>query len=248
MRTAAVRDPIAVSVITAPGSAPHSGERWQPPEALVVSESSDSRSEASDEKEQSVSSVLSAIGDKLAAWMEAQPVFFVATAPLSGSGQVNVSPKGMAGTFRVLGPHRVAYLDYHASGVETIAHLREPGNGRICLMFCAFEGRPQVVRIHGRGTVVRKDDAAFAELRRAFSKEHVIGQRAIIVVDAERLSDSCGWAVPLMDFVADRTILDLHQEKKGAAAYLDYGETKNAWSIDGLPAMTRRTGAVPPSA
>ncbi|UYM05841.1 pyridoxamine 5'-phosphate oxidase family protein [Solicola gregarius] len=186
-----------------------------------------------------MSSVLSAIDDKLAAWMEAQPVFFVATAPLSGSGHVNVSPKGMAGTFRVLGPHRVAYLDFHASGVETVAHLREPGNGRICVMFCAFDGRPQVVRIHGRGTVVRKDDPEFAELRRAFGKDRVVGQRAIIVIDADRLSDACGWAVPEMDFVADRTILDLHQEKKGAAAYVDYDETKNARSIDGLPAMTR---------
>lgn len=172
--------------------------------------------------------------------MEAQPVFFVATAPLSGSGHVNVSPKGMAGTFRVLTPHQIAYLDYHASGVETIAHLRESGNGRICVMFCAFAGRPRVVRIHGRGTVVRKDDSEFANLRRAFGKERVVGQRAVIVIDVERLSDSCGWALPLMDFVADRNILDLHQEKKGAVAYLDYGETKNARSIDGLPAMTRR--------
>nr|WP_273482808.1 pyridoxamine 5'-phosphate oxidase family protein [Kribbella italica] len=183
----------------------------------------------------------------MAAWMEAQPIFFVATAPLSGAGHVNVSPKGMAGTFRVLGPRRVAYLDFHASGVETIAHLREPGNGRVCVMFCAFDGRPQVVRIHGRGTVVRKDDAEFAELRREFGKERVVGQRAVIVIDADRISDACGWAVPRMDFVGDRTILDLHQEKKGSAAYLDYGETTNARSIDGLPAMTRRTGPRPPT-
>jgi Pyridoxamine 5'-phosphate oxidase len=183
--------------------------------------------------------VLTEIDDRLAAWLEAQHLFFVATAPLSDSGRVNVSPKGMAGTFRVLGPHRVAYLDYYASGAETVAHLREPGNGRICVMFCAFEGRPQIVRVHGRGEVVLEDDPRFPGLRAEFGKDRTVAQRAIIVVEAERISDSCGWSVPLMDFVADRTVLDLHQEKKGAAAYVDYAETSNAYSIDGLPAMTR---------
>ena len=88
------------------------------------------------------------IDDKLAAWLVAQPLLFVATAPLGADGHVNVSPKGMGGTFAVLGPRQVGYLDYFGSGVETIAHLRE--NGRIVMMACAFHGPPKIVRLHGR--------------------------------------------------------------------------------------------------
>lgn len=183
-------------------------------------------------------SVRAQIDDELAAWIGQQHLFFVATAPLSGAGRVNVSPKGMAGTFAILGPLRVAYLDYHGSGVETIAHLREPGNGRICVMFCAFEKRPLIIRLHGRGRVVRPDDAEFAELRARFPKERTTAQRAVIVIDVDRVSDSCGYAVPFLDFVADRDVLDVHQEHKGQAAYDEYPEGKNARSIDGLPALT----------
>src|SRR5581483_12403124 len=107
--------------------------------------------------------VFEAIDDKLADWLLAQPVFFVATAPLAAGGRVNVSPKGMAGTFAVLGPRRVGYLDYFGSGIETVAHLRE--NGRIVIMCCAFTGRPQVVRLHGLGRVVFPDASEFGELR-----------------------------------------------------------------------------------
>lgn len=178
------------------------------------------------------------IEDDLAAWIGRQHLFFVATAPLSGDGHVNVSPKGMAGTFAILGPSRVAYLDYHGSGVETIAHLREPGNGRICVMFCAFEQRPVIVRLHGRGRVVRPDDAEFAGLRARFPKDRTTAQRAVILIDVDRVSDSCGYAVPLMDFVADREVLDVVQEHKGQDAYEAYAEGKNARSIDGLPALT----------
>ena len=182
--------------------------------------------------------VYDAIDERLAAWLEAQHVVFVATAPLAADGRVNVSPKGMAGTFRVLGPRQVGYLDYHGSGVETIAHLRE--NGRITVMFCAFDGRPRIVRLHGRGRVVLADDAEFASLRTKFAKERTVAQRSVVLVDVDRIADSCGYAVPLMDFVADRTVLDLHQEKKGAAAYAAYAEGTNARSIDGLPGLTRR--------
>lgn len=180
------------------------------------------------------------IDDKLAAWLEEQPVYFVATAPLSGDGRVNVSPKGMLGTFRVFGPHQVGYLDYHASGSETVAHLREPGNGRICLMFCSFEHRPRIIRLHGRGRMVRREDPDFAELRAAFPKERTVAQRAIIVIDVERVSDSCGWTMPFMDYVGERDTLDLYQERKGPEWYADYDENKNAYSIDGLPAMTHQ--------
>jgi hypothetical protein len=179
--------------------------------------------------------VYDGIDSSLATWLARQPVFFVGTAPLDGDGHVNVSPKGMAGTFVIFDPHRVGYLDYYGSGSETIAHLRE--NGRITLMFAAFEGRPTIVRLYGKGRLVLPRDAEFAVLRAAFPKERVTAQRAIVIVDLDRVSDSCGYAVPLMDFVADRTVLDLRQEKRGAAAYREYPETKNATSIDGLPAL-----------
>jgi hypothetical protein len=182
-----------------------------------------------------MAAVLDEIDDKLAGWLLAQPVLFVATAPLAASGCVNVSPKGMAGTFVVLGPHRVAYLDYFGSGVETVAHVRE--NGRIVLMACAFTGPPKIVRLHGRGTIVLPGDPAFAELRQRFAKQREHGQRAIVVIDVDRISDSCGYSVPLLDFVADRDVLDRSQERRDPGYYTDYAVTRNARSIDGLPAL-----------
>jgi hypothetical protein len=179
--------------------------------------------------------VYDGIDDKLAGWLTSQPVFFVATAPSADDGHVNVSPKGMAGTFAVFGPLRVGYLDYYGSGSETIAHLRD--NGRITLMFAAFDGRPNIVRLYGRGRLVLTQDPDFPVLRKAFPKQRTTAQRAIVMVDLDRVSDSCGYAVPLMDFVADRTVLDLRQEKKGTEVYREYPETRNAESIDGLPAL-----------
>jgi hypothetical protein len=176
------------------------------------------------------------IDDRLAAWLEAQPVYFTATAPLARDGLVNCSPKGGSGTFVVLGPRQVAYLDLTGSGIETVAHLRE--NGRIVLMFCAFDGRPTVVRLHGRGTVLLPDDPAFAELRPRFT-DHP-GVRAIITVELARIGDSCGYAVPLMDLVAERDVLDLTSSKKGEAVLAEYRALKNATSLDGLPALSGR--------
>ena len=175
------------------------------------------------------------IDDKLRAWLLVQPMFFVSTAPLDADGHVNVSPKGMAGTFAVLGPTQVAYLDYFGSGAETIAHLRE--NGRIVLMWCAFSGPPKIVRLHGSGRVVLTDDPEFAELRPRFAKEREKAVRSIIVVDVQRTSDSCGYSVPNLEFVADRDILDLHQDKRPEEYFVEYGRSKNATSIDGLPAL-----------
>jgi hypothetical protein len=180
-----------------------------------------------------MSGVLPEIDAKLERWLLRQPMFFVATAPLAADGHVNVSPKGMAGTFAVLGPLRVAYLDYFGSGVETISHLRE--NGRIVLMFNAFDGPPKIVRLHGRGHVTVEGDTEFAQLRAHFDKRRTHGQRSIIVIDIERVSDSCGYSVPRMDFVEDRTILDLHQLKRPATYYEQYWDDRNAVSIDGLP-------------
>ena len=179
--------------------------------------------------------VLDGVQPKLARWLLRQPMFLVATAPLSADGHVNVSPKGMAGTFAVFDERRVGYLDYFGSGAETIAHLRE--NGRITLMFTAFSGRPTVVRLYGRGRVVLADDPEFAELRGQFPKDRTVGQRSIVLVDLDRVQESCGYAVPLMDYVADRTVHDLHQLKKGQVAYEGRGHLKNPVSIDGLPAL-----------
>jgi hypothetical protein len=179
--------------------------------------------------------VYDSIDAKLAAWLVAQPVFFVASAPSGDDGRVNVSPKGMAGTFAVLGPRQVGYLDYFGSGIETVAHLRE--NGRIVVMCCAFDGPPKIVRLHGRGRVVLPADSGYAELRANFAKERELAVRSIIVVDLDRISDSCGYSVPRMDFVADRDILDLHQLKKPADYYTEYAAERNAASIDGLPGL-----------
>jgi hypothetical protein len=175
------------------------------------------------------------IDGRLRAFIEAQPVFFVATAPLAG-GRVNVSPKGIDGTFTVVDDHTVAYLDITASGAETIAHLREPGNGRITLMFCSFDRTPDVVRLHGRGRVVSLYDDEFAEWLPRFTETR--GARAVIVVDVERVSDSCGYGVPLMQVVGDRHLLPEHMERKGADGVVDYRRAKNRTSIDGLPAFT----------
>jgi predicted pyridoxine 5'-phosphate oxidase superfamily flavin-nucleotide-binding protein len=173
------------------------------------------------------------IDDRLRAFLEAQHVFFVGTAPLSADGRVSVSPKGVGGTFVVLDDRTVAYLDITASGAETIAHLRE--NGRVTLMFCAFEGPPNVVRLHGRGRVVSLYDAGFADLLEHFDERR--GARAVIVVDVERVSDSCGYGVPLYDLVGERDLLPAFMDRKGADGQAAYRRTKNRTSIDGLPAF-----------
>lgn len=182
-----------------------------------------------------MATIYDSIDDRLRDWLLAQPVFFVATAPLTGDGHVNVSPKGMHGTFAVLGPLRVAYLDYFGSGIETVAHLRE--NGRIVIMCCAFSGAPKVVRLHGRGRALHPVDPEFAALRPLFGKERDRGLRSIVVVDVERVADSCGFAVPLMEFAGDRDVLDRAQERRQPEYFDDYGVTRNATSIDGLPGL-----------
>jgi hypothetical protein len=172
------------------------------------------------------------ITDTLRQWIEAQRIFFVATAPLSADGFVNCSPKGLD-SFRILGPHDVAYVDLTGSGAETIAHLRE--NGRIVLMFCAFAGPPKIVRLHGTGRVVKADTPEFDRLRPAFPD--YLGTRGIIRVEVTRVSDSCGYAVPLYDFRTERDTLTRWSEAKGQEGLQRYRQQKNAVSIDGLPAV-----------
>ncbi len=179
--------------------------------------------------------VFEQIDDKLAAWLGSQPVFFVATAPLAPDGHVNLSPKGMDGTFAVLGPTQIGYLDYFGSGAETIAHVRE--NARIVVMLCAFTGPPKIVRLHGFGRIVLPTDDEFAPLRPHFAKERDHALRSIVVIDVDRISDSCGYSVPRMEFVGDRDILDVSQLNKPGEYFVDYARQKNAASIDGLPAL-----------
>jgi hypothetical protein len=186
-----------------------------------------------------MATVFDEIDDKLRDWLLAQPVFFVGTAPLSGDGHVNVSPKGMGGTFAVLGPKQVGYLDYFGSGIETVAHLRE--NGRIVIMLCAFTGPPKIVRLHGRGRFVRPGDAGFDGLRGRFGKDRDLGLRSIVVVDVDRIADSCGYSVPLMDYVDDRDVLDRSQQRRDPAYFDEYGATRNAESVDALPGLTDLT-------
>jgi len=169
--------------------------------------------------------VFDQIDARLAEWIGRQRLFFVGTAPREG-GHVNVSPKGPIETLRVVGPTTVEYVDHVGSGAETIAHLRD--NGRICVMLCAFEGPPRIVRLHGRGTFMADGDPGHA------------GVRGVVRVEVERIADSCGYGVPLMEYVAERPQRGLWLERKGAAGVREYVREQNAQSLDGLPALTPR--------
>jgi hypothetical protein len=174
------------------------------------------------------------ITPKLAAFIEKQKMFFVASAPLSADGHVNMSPKGYD-SFRILGPNKIAYLDLGGSGVETISHLRE--NGRITFMFCAFEGAPNIVRLYGKGVATCFDDPGFADLAALF--DHMPGIRSVIVVELDRIQDSCGFSIPFYEFKEERDQLlrahahlleDQWRERR-------YG--RNEQSVDGLPGLLR---------
>ncbi|HCT80858.1 MAG TPA: pyridoxamine 5'-phosphate oxidase [Micromonosporaceae bacterium] len=173
------------------------------------------------------------IDDRIREFLLAQKVFFVATAPSALDGHVNVSPKGLSDSFAVLGSHRVAYLEYGGSGIETIAHLRD--NGRIVLMVCAFDGPPKIVRLHGRGHEVLAEEPAAAELLAAFPAPPHPGLRSIIVIDVDRISDSCGYGVPLMEYQGDRDLLVQFWSRKSPQEKAEYRSTRNAKSIDGVP-------------
>jgi hypothetical protein len=185
--------------------------------------------------------VFEEIDATLCAFIEAQPMFFVATAPSGDGGHVNLSPKGGRNLFRVTGPLGFAYVDLMGSGIETVAHLRE--NGRIAIMFCAFEGPPKIVRLHGVGHPVQQGDEGFAELLATFGVLHEQrpAVRSVITVDVERVSDSCGFVVPQMDYVRERDQLyryaDNRLRKEGPDAVRAYVSANNAESIDGLDGL-----------
>jgi hypothetical protein len=172
------------------------------------------------------------LDSELATWIARQPVLFVATAPLSVTGHINTSPKG-GDSLRVLGSAEVAYQDYTGSGAETAAHVLE--NGRIVIMFCAFDGSPRIVRLHGRGTVIEPGHERFSELAARFPPHP--GTRAFVHVAVTRVSTSCGFGVPLLEFRERRDQLECWAVSKGPEELKAYRAAKNRMSIDGLPAF-----------
>lgn len=167
------------------------------------------------------------------AFIAKQRMFFVATAPKAEGGLINLSPKGLDGTFAVIDDRTVAYLDLTGSGIETLAHLRE--NGRICVMFNAFEGPPNILRIQGRGEAIEPGQPGFEELAKHFPD--LPGVRSIIRVTADRVADSCGFGVPFYEYKGQREQLTDWAQKKGPEAVIKYQEQKNRQSLDGLPGL-----------
>ncbi|PSK60741.1 hypothetical protein B9Z65_891 [Elsinoe australis] len=191
------------------------------------------------------------LSPSLTAWILEQHIFWVASAPLSGSGHVNVSPKG-GKYFGVDDKKTFWYQDLTGSGNETISHIHEPGNGRIVILFNAFIGPPKIVRLWGHGRVLENGSPEFE----AFTKSHadidlIPGTRSIIMVDIHQVGTSCGFSVPYYDFKEYRPILNdffANKEKKfkagNASESMDrYWAYKNAWSMDGMPGMKRGLAA-----
>jgi hypothetical protein len=185
--------------------------------------------------------VLDELTPELIGWIRRQHVFFVATAPLD-EGAVNLSPKGYD-TFTVVSPRRVAYLDLTGSGIETVAHLRQ--SSRITVMFCAFEGPPRILRLYGEGRVHLPGDAGFTSLREQFPDRP--GARSIITIDLERISTSCGYSLPLLEYRGDRSVLDDWAGRKGEDGIVEYWSQRNGHSIDGLPGLPGPVVAVEPA-
>jgi hypothetical protein len=177
--------------------------------------------------------IRSSLDEAATRFIEAQRIFFVASAPLEAAGHINLSPKGLD-TFRILGPTTVAYLDFNGSGVETISHLKE--NGRIVLMFCAFQGPPNIFRLYGQGRAVEAHESEFSSLATHFADCE--NARSIIVVELTRVTDSCGYGVPLFKYEGEREQLHAWARKQGPDGLKDYRQRKNRQSIDGLPGIT----------
>ncbi len=173
-----------------------------------------------------------AIDTALQQWIGRQRVFFVSTAPLSGEGLINCSPKGLDG-LRVTGPNELVYADLGGSGIETVAHVRE--NGRIVIMMCAFEGPPKIFRFYGRGRVVVERDAEYAELTALFPQ--LQAPRNFIVITVERIRDACGFGVPEYEYQGEREALHTWRANKTPEALDEYRRQKNAHSLDGLPGL-----------
>ncbi len=183
-----------------------------------------------------MSKTYESITPEISAWIREQRMFIVATAPSSLDGHINVSPKG-GDSFRVLGPLEAVYQDFTGSGAETAAHARE--NGRIVIMFCAFEGAPKIVRIHGHATLITIEASRYAEFMDLFPENP--GTRAFVHIQVDRVSDSCGYSVPLYQFQSQRETLDRWASAKTPEELKAYRAAKNRQSIDGLPALAPET-------
>lgn len=178
--------------------------------------------------------VFARLDDRLRAFLAAQPMFFVASAPLAADGIVNVSPKGHGDTLAVLDDDTtVAYLDLTGSGIETIAHVKE--NARLTLMFCSFDRQPRILRLSGRGEVVEPGDDRWPQLRGCFPAYQ--NGRAVVVLHVDRIADSCGYAVPLMSYAGERDLLERSAERRGPAGLAAYRTERNATSLDGLAGL-----------
>lgn len=183
-----------------------------------------------------MSTVYTELDDKLIAFINKQKMFFVASAPLSADGHVNVSPKGYD-SFRIIGPKTVAYLDLGGSGIETVAHARE--NGRITIMFCAYEGAALILRLYGKARVLQFNEPGFAE-----ELAHFPGftrARNIIFVDIDRIADSCGWGIPFYEFKGQRDQLKRWMDNRTEEEWQERRFASNAESIDGLKGLVRTT-------
>lgn len=174
------------------------------------------------------------LDDTLIAFIRRQKLFFVATAPLAADGSINLSPKGYD-SLAIIDDSTVAYLDLGGSGIETHAHLRE--NGRITLMFCAFEGPANILRIYGRGETVTFDDPGFGEKMKLFPS--FARARGIVTVHIARVMDSCGWGVPFFDFKGERDQLRRWVDARPYDEWAERRYESNARSIDGLPGLVR---------
>ncbi|RYP21120.1 hypothetical protein DL765_002409 [Monosporascus sp. GIB2] len=183
-------------------------------------------------------------------WILSQQVFWVATAPLSSDGHVNVSPKG-GRYFGLVNERTFWYMDLSGSGNETISHLHEPGNGRITVMFNAFDGPPKIVRLWGKGRVLENGTPEFEEFVAKHCVNTIPGTRSIIIADIHQAGSSCGFSVPFFDFKEHRQVLNdffakkeekfkAGNEKESIDRYWAY---KNAWSVDHLPGMKRGLAA-----
>ena len=177
------------------------------------------------------------LDESLIAFIRRQQMFFVATAPLSAEGSVNVSPKGYD-SLAIIDSRTVAYVDLGGSGIETHAHLGE--NGRITLMFCAFAGAANILRLYGRGEACAFDQPGFAEKMKLFPAFQ--RARAVITVHIQRVADSCGWGVPFFEFKGERDQLKRWVDARSDTEWADRRYEANAVSIDGLPGLSRPAG------
>ena len=169
---------------------------------------------------------LDGLSEKLIDFIRNQKIFFVATA--MEDGRINLSPKGMD-TFRVIDPNRVLWLNLTGSGNETATHLQH--NNRMTIMFCAFEGKPLILRLYGSANVYHDRDTFWKEHIHHFPS--IAGSRQLIDMKIDLVQTSCGMAVPQMNFQEERDLLKIWAEKKGDDGLQAYRLEKNTTSLDG---------------